>query len=93
MRTEQNRVVPHATHRSLLPTDRRDVPARKALLRRVRSEFGEMPGLNLSLPQAALLFGLPLDTCASVLHVLTEERFLRQAANGQFVMRSMSPDR
>jgi hypothetical protein len=33
-----------------------DVPAFEAI---VRSEFNEMPGIRLTMPQAALLWGLP----------------------------------
>lgn len=34
---------------------------------RVLSEFHEMPGLCLTVDQAARLFGIPHDTCAEVL--------------------------
>ncbi len=50
-----------------------------------------MPGLTLTLPQAALLFGLTRDGCARVLGALVEERFLRRTETGRFMMATMSP--
>lgn len=37
---------------------------------RVRAEYEEMPGLSLTLPQAARLFNLERETCARVLNHL-----------------------
>ena len=37
---------------------------------RIRSEYQEMPGLRLTLPQAARLFGLKPDNCERVLNTL-----------------------
>jgi hypothetical protein len=39
---------------------------------RVLSEYREMPGLNLTLPQAARLFSLDRTRCARVLSTLVE---------------------
>jgi hypothetical protein len=64
---------------------------RPALIQRVRSEFEEMPGLNLTLPQAALLFGLTEDACAGVLRMLIQERFLRRTESGRFMLADTSP--
>lgn len=47
------------------------------LIDRVRAEFVEMPGLELSLPQAARLWNLSLDDSRNVLDVLTTAGFLR----------------
>ena len=47
--------------------ERRDVTRRDALSRRVLSEFTEMPGLVLTLPQASRLFGIGGDACARIL--------------------------
>jgi hypothetical protein len=49
---------------------------------RVRSEFLEMPGLRLTIPQAARLWGLDLESCHAVVDVLLESAFLRRAAGG-----------
>jgi hypothetical protein len=54
------------------------------LLHRIRGEFLEMPGLHLTLPQAARLWQLDLDTCDRVLHALLADGFLRQTARGSF---------
>jgi hypothetical protein len=47
------------------------------LIDRARAEFVEMPGLALTLPQAARLWNLELEDCRSVLDVLTNAGFLR----------------
>lgn len=48
-----------------------------ALIDRVRREFDEMPGLQLTVPQAARLWGLEIPACESVLNALVETAFLR----------------
>ena len=55
------------------------------VLRRIRSEYVEMPGLRLTVAQAQRIFGLDRATCESVLEALVEERFLRRARGGTFV--------
>ena len=57
------------------------------LIERVRAEFVEMPGLELSLPQAARLWNLGIDDCREVLDILTTAGFLRWTA-GQTVIRT-----
>lgn len=44
---------------------------------RIRAEFMEMPGLELSLPQAVRLWGLGPDDCRGVIDSLVECGFLR----------------
>jgi hypothetical protein len=44
---------------------------------RVRAEFVEMPGLELTLPQAVRLWGLGTDDCRHVLDSLAEAGFLK----------------
>jgi hypothetical protein len=78
-------------HTSVLPADRRDVPARKALLRRVRGEFEEVPGLALTLAQAGRLFHLPPDTCSRVFTELVDAGFLRLTPRGTYVNRGDVP--
>jgi hypothetical protein len=65
----------------MTPTDR-DALAFHALVERVRSEFLEMPGLRLTLPQAARLWGLDLASCEAVVDVLVEREFLQRTASG-----------
>ena len=70
-----------------VPVERRDAPARRALLCRVHNEFEEMPGLSLTPDQAAKLFGLPREIASRILDQLTEARVLRQRSDGRFTIR------
>ena len=47
------------------------------LLRRICSEFAEMPGLRLTRRQARRLWGLDEETCIRILDWLVEAKFLR----------------
>jgi hypothetical protein len=51
-----------------------------AVVDRVRAEFVEMPGLELTLPQAVRLWGLGADDCRHVLDSLADAGFLRWTA-------------
>jgi mannosyl-3-phosphoglycerate phosphatase family protein len=55
------------------------------LLERVRGEYLEMPGLRLTLAQAARLWSLDGTMCRRVLETLTHERFLAATAAGTYV--------
>ena len=57
------------------------------LSQRIRSEYREMPGLRLTLAQAARLWGMDLSTCERVLASLIERRVLKRALNGTYVRR------
>lgn len=46
------------------------------MLRRIRSEYVEMPGLRLTRQQAQRLWGLDEDTCSTALECLVEAKFL-----------------
>lgn len=48
----------------------------------IRAEYREMPGLCLSLEQAARLWSLERPQCEAVLSLLTREGFLRRTPNG-----------
>ncbi len=52
------------------------------LVERVRSEFLEMPGLRLTMPQAARLWGLDVASCEAVVEVLIRSAFLQRTASG-----------
>ena len=54
------------------------------LLARIRSEFVEMPGLHLTLPQAQRLWELDERTCREILTALVDMRFLARRRNGSF---------
>jgi hypothetical protein len=47
------------------------------LVDRVRADFVEMPGLELTLPQAVRLWNVGVDDCQHVLDALTDAGFLR----------------
>ena len=76
---------------STVPADRRDMVARDALLSRIQGEFHDMPGLSLTVPQAARLFALRADITSRILDRLNDERVLRHRGNGQFVLRVQEP--
>jgi hypothetical protein len=54
------------------------------LLRRVRSEFSEMPGMRLTLEQASRLWTLDRDACARVLGSLVATKFLECDGTGRY---------
>lgn len=51
-----------------------------AIVDRVRAEFVEMPGLELSLPQAVRLWTLGTDECRMVIDALVDAGFLKWTA-------------
>ena len=56
----------------------------EALLQRIRGEFREMPGLTLTLRQAARLWSLDPVACDVALRILVEENFLGRTRRGLF---------
>ena len=52
------------------------------LVGRIRTEFLEMPGLRLTLTQAARLWGLDEGACRLVIDVLVGSSFLRWTPAG-----------
>ena len=57
----------------------------QALVERIRGEFREMPGLQLTLAQAQRLFGLDPIACRRVVDTLVEASFLRWTSSGTIV--------
>ena len=53
-----------------------------AVVRRVRGEFLEMPGMRLTPAQARRLWGLEPAVCRVVIETLVDSTFLRWTANG-----------
>lgn len=51
---------------------------------RIVAEYREMPGLRLTVRQAARLFALDVDRCRTLLDALVSERSLARGANGQY---------
>jgi hypothetical protein len=54
------------------------------LIRRIRAEYLEMPGLRLSAAQAQRLWSLDATTCMSVLEALLADRFLACTSSGDY---------
>jgi hypothetical protein len=52
------------------------------LARRIEDEFNEMPGLRLTLQQAARLWGLEVELCHKVIARLVESSVLRWTPAG-----------
>lgn len=69
------------------PVDMRTMPAIREAILRVEGEYREMPGLSLTVPQAARLWGMDRSTCELVLASLIERRVLKRAWNGAYVRR------
>jgi hypothetical protein len=61
----------------------------EVIVARVRAEFNEMPGLRLTMSQAARLWNLELQLCERVVERLVRMSFLRRTEAGLFV-RAMS---
>ena len=56
----------------------------EALMRRVRGEYREMPGMRLTVDQAMRLWTLDRRTCSGVLDSLVAARFLEQDRHGRY---------
>ena len=55
------------------------------MLYRIRGEFLEMPGLRLTIEQAARLWHVDAATCAEVMTRLGGDRFLVRTRTGAYV--------
>lgn len=55
------------------------------VLRRVRGEFLEMPGLRLTEVQARRLWNLDAESCHALLKQLVDSRFLFRTRDGAFM--------
>ncbi len=58
------------------------------LMRRVQSEYLEMPGLCLTFAQACRLWALDSQTCSRVLQDLVTEGFVAVSEHGIYVRRT-----
>ena len=67
------------------PTSLPRPAADELLVHRVRAEFLEMPGLQLTCEQAQRLWVIDKETCASVLNRLVDARFLVRRTDGRYV--------
>ena len=59
--------------------------SRDDVLRRVRGEYIEMPGLRLTTAQAQRLWGLDRASCDALLDALVDAKFLSKTRDGAFV--------
>jgi hypothetical protein len=64
------------------------VGCNEQLLRRIRGEFLEMPGLQLTCRQAQRLFGLDERACLTLLDTLVAHEFLVHRPDGTYRRRS-----
>lgn len=55
-----------------------------SLLRRIRGEYLEMPGLTITIEQAARLWGLDGETCRGLLSTLVDDGFLVCTGEGAY---------
>ena len=55
------------------------------VLRRVKGEYIEMPGLRLTIAQAQRLWGLDRAVCDALLGALVDAKFLFRTRDGAFV--------
>ena len=56
----------------------------QALATRIAAEYREMPGLCLTIPQAARLFGVSAQTAGELLGDLERDGVLRQSPDGRY---------
>jgi hypothetical protein len=53
-------------------------------IERILAEYREMPGLSLTAPQAARLFGLGVEPCGTMLQALVAQGQLRHTKGGRY---------
>ena len=75
-----------ALESSVLQPSAADEPRDRDLQARIRAEYDEMPGLNLTLPQASRLFDCDATTCTRALMRLMAKGVL-SVEEGVFVRR------
>ena len=54
-------------------------------VRRIRAEYLEVPGLNLTRDQAQRLWGLDPQACDQLLAALVDSRFLRRTRDNRYL--------
>jgi hypothetical protein len=78
-----------------MTTPNADVPSRPvlpidALLNRIKAEYTELPGLQLTGLQAQRLWGLEAIQCDALLDALVDTAFLHRTKNGSYIRMSES---
>jgi hypothetical protein len=61
------------------------------MVRRIRGEYLEMPGLRLTNRQAQRLWGLEQHTCTQLLDSLVRDKFIRRTNDGMYVRLTDGP--
>jgi hypothetical protein len=61
------------------------------IVARIRAEYLEMPGLQLTIEQAQRLFGVEQALCKTLLDSLIDTKFLRVDAGGSYVVFAAAP--
>ena len=64
-----------------------------AMLKRIRAEYLEMPGLRLTVEQARRLCGVERALCQTVLDALVNEKFLCVKSDGAYARVTDGTDR
>jgi hypothetical protein len=75
---------PHVSEEPLTPMVDSSLGIQE-VVRRIRGEFLEMPGLRLTPEQARKLWRLDETACLAVLGALVDARFLSKTRDGAFV--------
>ena len=60
----------------------------QAVRERIRAEYLEMPGMNLTSDQVARLCGMERSACQTVLDALVDAKFLTLTTDGTYVRRT-----
>jgi hypothetical protein len=55
------------------------------VIRRIKAEYGEMPGLSVTLPQAQRLWALDRQTCERAFDALVTSGILRRTPRDRFI--------
>jgi len=76
--------APGATHERCTIELFRTRKEEDALLRRVRGEYREMPGMRLTIEQAMRLWGIDREACAKVFNSLVASHYLELDGFGRF---------
>jgi len=72
------------TNRQDLQNDA-DAPRLDSVVARVRGEYSEMPGLELTCAQACRLWHMHVSTCEQLLEQLVQEGFLCRTHKGAYI--------
>jgi hypothetical protein len=91
MRTQRVLEPPAPVSRANVIEEAADVIVDARLAQRVRGEFTEMPGMRLTVAQAARLFGLTAEIAEAVLDDLQRTSFLGRSSDGRYALAADPP--